>query len=59
MAKLLLLLVAAVLLSFSEAFLAPSVYSSRAATRAQATRLQAVVEASSPDEFDKVILMGF
>ncbi len=49
-----LLLVAAVLVSLSEAFMAPSVYSSRAATRAQATRLQAVLDASSPDEFDKV-----
>ncbi|GAB5031006.1 thioredoxin f [Nannochloropsis oceanica] len=50
-----LLLVAAVFLSFSEAFMATPIYSSRAGTRAQATRLHAVVDASSPDEFDKLV----
>ncbi len=49
------LLVAAILLlaTVSQAFLAPS-FHSRATTRAAATRLQAVADAKSPEEFDKV-----
>ncbi|EKU23086.1 thioredoxin f [Nannochloropsis gaditana CCMP526] len=47
-------LLGAVLLSASDAFVAPPVHSSRA-SRVQLVRQQAVVEASSPDDFDKLV----
>ncbi|TFJ87278.1 hypothetical protein NSK_001610 [Nannochloropsis salina CCMP1776] len=47
-------LLGAVLLSVSDAFVAPPVQGSRA-SRVQLVRQQAVVEASSPDDFDKLV----
>lgn len=47
------LLLAAFLALSSQAFLLPSI-NAKAVTRAHATRLQAVADAKSPEEFDKV-----